>query len=175
MKLEEVRTRTRHYYVDEEDNIQGEYIRYYDDAPSVIRSACTYIDDKKEGLYVHFYRNGKVDSVSEYVNNEKDGEYVSWHKNGGVCTRTTFRKGVENGEYMDWHANGQLWEHLFFKDGREHGESIMIKENGEVRSHAIYLEGRETKIPIPTTEEDQFLLCLEHGHMDFLPIGLHDV
>ncbi len=175
MKLKEIKTRTIHYFEDELGRRQGELILRYEEKPSQIKSINNYVDGIKVGTSIDWYMNGKIRTVANYVNELKEGNHAEWHESGNKRSRTFYKDGSEHGEYMDWHANGQLWEHVFLIDSAENGESIIFDIYGNVTDHDIFVNGTIIDVPIPTCEEEQFLLCLEYGHMEFFPIGMYEL
>ncbi len=89
--LKEIKTKTKHYFVDENGNKQGEYKDYY------------YNDQ----LYVHtFYLNGKL-----------HGEYKDYHNNGQLSVHSFYQNSKLHGECKSYHQNGKLSHATFFYQG----------------------------------------------------------
>ena len=73
--------------------------------------------------------------------------------------------GELHGEYKRWHKNGQLWIHCFCVNDELHGEYKWWNDNGEIRCHEYMSHGEVVRdlLKEPVTEEDKFMLTLEHG------------
>jgi antitoxin component YwqK of YwqJK toxin-antitoxin module len=93
MALTEVKTKTLHYFKDEDGKMQGECKWWYSNGPP--QKHCFYKDGKKHGEYKWWYSNGELQEHSFY----KDGKF--------------------HGEYKSWDRNGQLRRHCFYKDGKK--------------------------------------------------------
>ena len=50
-------------------------------------------NSKKEGVYTHYYEDGKTQSVSFYVSGFLEGDYTSYGKDG-IATTTAYSHGV---------------------------------------------------------------------------------
>ncbi len=76
----------------------------------------------------------------------------------------------KQGLYSRTFFTGKEAARVFYLDNYEHGEVKRWCVNGDVLEHAIYVRGHVVKDLMNDilTDEDKFLLCLEHGHMEFL-------
>ena len=76
-------------------------------------------------------------------------------------------KNQRHGEYKGWwdDGHGKLSTHCFYFNGKEHGECKWWYDNGKLVSHDYYHRGKKVRdlLKEPVTEEDKFMLTLEHG------------
>ena len=75
-------------------------------------------------------------------------------------------KGQRHGEFKRWwDNNGELREQCFWVNDKLHGECKWWFSNGELIDHEYWCHGKRVRDLIiePVTEEDKFMLTLEHG------------
>ena len=89
--LREIKTRTYHYFIDENNHAQGEYTEYH--------------------------INGRLYLNTFYVNNNLHGEYKSYHDNGQLWEHTFYHYGKRHGEYKRYYDNGALAPSTFYCQG----------------------------------------------------------
>ncbi len=91
--LKEIKSDTIHFFVDENNLIQGEYKRYHENGQ----------------LYIHtFFQNGN-----------RHGEYKSFYGNGRKFEHIFFQNGNIHGEYKAYHDNGIILRETFFYQGKD--------------------------------------------------------
>ena len=90
--MKEIKTYTEHYFLDDQNQIHGEYKRWYENG-QLLRH-CFY----DHGLY--------------------HGEYRSWYENGQTWEHCFYDHGLRHGEYKRWYENGQLLRHCFYDQGK---------------------------------------------------------
>jgi antitoxin component YwqK of YwqJK toxin-antitoxin module len=91
--LKEIKTKTYHYFVDEDNRIQGEYKDYHENGQ----------------LWVHSF----------YINGNRHGEYKSFYGNGRKFEHIFFQNGNIHGEYKAYHDNGIILRETFFYQGKD--------------------------------------------------------
>ena len=91
--MKEIKTKTEHYYKDN--------------------------NGRKQGSYKSYYSNGQLMVDAVYKDNKHDGPYKSYHYNGQLEVETFYKDGKRNGPYKKYHDNGQLESDLIFKDGED--------------------------------------------------------
>ncbi len=86
--LREIKTKTRHYFVDKQNRKQGEFKSYFNNGQ----------------LWEHaFLRNGII-----------HGEYKKYYYDGQLCEHFFCQNGYFHGEYKEYHKNGYLKHSTFF-------------------------------------------------------------
>ncbi len=91
--LTEIKTDTRHYFIDEQNRKQGEYKSYYDDGQ--LWGHAFYLNDKRHGEYKYYRSNGQLFEQSFYINGKHHGEYKSYHWNGKLNHATFYYQGTD--------------------------------------------------------------------------------
>jgi antitoxin component YwqK of YwqJK toxin-antitoxin module len=71
-----------------------------------IKSLCSYIDGKEEGLMENWYENGVLSKKCFYKNGINKGVWETWHENGKISCRCFYKNGKVKGKWQSWHENG---------------------------------------------------------------------
>jgi len=71
MKLKEYKNNYVHYFLDENDKLQGEYKSYYGNGQGQLYYKCYYKDSKRQGEYKRYSPDGSL-KYKRYYSNGKD-------------------------------------------------------------------------------------------------------
>ena len=93
--LREIKTKTEHYFVDENNLKQGEYKDYH--------------DYQFKHLWEHSFR----------LNDKRHGEYKAYHYNGQLSVHTFYQYGKLHGEFIRYHKNGNPYYATFHYQGKD--------------------------------------------------------
>jgi len=100
-------------------------------------SVCEYSNDKRNGFFRSFYKDGKTKCEGFYRGNLKDGKWIYYHKNGVIKSEGSFNKDYSHnndgkeGVWKYYNHNGKLIEITEYKYGRKHGISKYLLPNHE--------------------------------------------
>lgn len=87
---------------------RGPYRRFYEDASQVLQQG-QYVDNRMEGLWRAFYKNGQLKEEVQFANNQEEGPFKEWYENGEVKAEGTYRDGDnEDGELRLYDPSGVL-------------------------------------------------------------------
>ncbi len=86
--LKEIKTNYQHYFVDENDHLQGERKVYRDNGQLHLHSF--YQNDKRHGEFKLYHNNGKLWEHSFFLNDKLHGEYKRYHYDGSLVYATFF-------------------------------------------------------------------------------------
>ncbi len=89
--LKEIKTKTQHYFVDEQNRIQGEYRDYHENGQLWEHSFR--LNDIRHGEYKEYRENGRLWSCSFFQNGNLHGEYKEYRENGIIDYATLFYQG----------------------------------------------------------------------------------
>jgi len=78
-----------------------------------------YRNDKKEGLWVSKFSNGKTASKGNYVAGSPNGEHVLYYDNGNVREIQTYTNGLKNGVWKKFFESGELFMQITYQNGAE--------------------------------------------------------
>ncbi|MGB0932635.1 MAG: toxin-antitoxin system YwqK family antitoxin [Lishizhenia sp.] len=156
--------------IDKKGRKQGHWVYFGKDIPSknypdlVKVKEGEYDDDRKEGLWVSYYKDGKSPKTEgTYRNNRPTGSYVKYWENGTIREKGVFiqkkyqdslqrfndkgiliyegnydSEGNENGTVKYYYDNGQLELEYQVEQGIIKGKSIRYWPNGDVKEVQIY-------------------------------------
>ena len=101
MKLTEHKTRYHHYYVNDDNKLHGEYIKYH--ANGSFMELTTFDNGRHHGVYEYAFRNSKDFEKCFYANNILHGEYKYWTDGGPTMSHVIMVRGeaIELPAHMD--------------------------------------------------------------------------
>jgi TonB family protein len=62
----------------------------------------------KEGPYLRFHTNGRLEDSGRYENGQREGIYNSWYDDGNPASSYTFRKNIPVDTCVDWYKEGTV-------------------------------------------------------------------
>jgi antitoxin component YwqK of YwqJK toxin-antitoxin module len=133
------------YYINEKGLKDGKYLSCYPDNSNTKCEECTYVNGKKEGLYVIRYPNGLIQIRCEYKNDKLHGIYDSFRINGRKWEVADYENGQLHGSYVSYYNKNvfpeRVWEEQKFKNGIKDGVQKNFHENGKIESLTTYKDG----------------------------------
>ncbi len=120
---------------------------------------------KKEGLYKHFYPNGKLNEEATYKDGMLDGYRKLYREDGSLEIHENYLSGAFQGEFTSYYPNGKLnvigkylnnemtglWkryydsgelmEETLFSENEENGPFKEYYKNGKIKTEGTYLNG----------------------------------
>ena len=65
-------------------------------------------NEKPEGKWIYWYRNGRIKGQAVYQDGKLHGECLYWNRAGDQCIKGEYREGVPySGRFvLEWHENG---------------------------------------------------------------------
>lgn len=90
---------------------------------------CNFIENRKNGLEVTFFSNGKPYIESAYRCNLKNGREIIYYKNGLIYAKKNYKNGLLHGETNFYTNNGNLKFTMQFHNNMLNGEVISYFEN----------------------------------------------
>ena len=125
-----------------------------------------YVDGKKNGLDIHYSKegqvlltchfknnllhgpirinhpNGRPKCITKYLNHKKDGEYVEFNIYGEIIHESSFKNGNRHGEFKNFNDQGQLLVHMFFNEGEKHGQCKEYDNEGNLELDCSFKNGK---------------------------------
>ena len=76
---------------------------------------------KRDGPWVIYYDNGRIEKRETYKDGKKDGPWVSYHFNGRLRWEGTYKDGNRDGPWVDYNRYGTVDERYTgtYKDGEK--------------------------------------------------------
>jgi len=140
---------------------QGKWMYFYQDA--IVRQEGTYRNDKKNGYFKDYDKDGNLITVSKYIDDilqEDVAELVElevrtdYYPGGQVKTIASYKDGVPEGVRREYSEDGIIKMAYIFSKGVIIGEGIMNEEgakdgvwkeyfsNGNLRAEGKYKDGK---------------------------------
>ena len=76
------------------------------------------IKGRKEGEWLSFYWNGKIECKTFYKGGKKEGEIVWYYSGGEIMIKGNYIEGLQEGKWMHYDKKGNLTMTEVFKNGR---------------------------------------------------------
>lgn len=143
------------FFAQSYDIIEGDTINYTDvnnlkqglwiDYDKKIEGS--YIDNKQEGIWKAYYKNGNIKSEITYINGEKKGYAKIYYENGKIAEEGTWLVDKWVGSYKSYYSNGKLsylWN--FNEHGSRCGYQKYFYENGKIKIEGEWEDGQETGV-----------------------------
>lgn len=121
----------------------GLYVYYYKN--NKVHIKCTYINDKLYDTYIEYYENGNLKKVCNYNNDLLNGLYKEYYESGNLKKICNYYNGELNGLYKEYIENDDkhiLFLEIIYKNGIRNGlyKSYYI-HNGNIETEAQYING----------------------------------
>ena len=94
-----------------------------------LESTGTYIDNKREGIYIRYHYNGMMADSASYRNDKPIANRFSWHTNGFMAD-SIFTKNDSTTVEVQWFDNGNLSEYGYYINNKKHGKWNYFHKNG---------------------------------------------
>jgi hypothetical protein len=92
----------------------------------------------REGVWVAYHENGRLESTGEYRSGEPVGLLKRWYETGVLRSEWMMEEGYSHGLHRDYHPNGVLKEEAMYKDDFKNGRCQVWDENGVLLADGIY-------------------------------------
>ncbi len=99
---------------------------------------------KRNGLFVHYYRNQVIMEKVEYENDSLHGISLIYYPDGQLKESCKFINGKFDGVYQYYYENGQLWVERIYKNGLIQSVTGSYDMNGNARDKGTLVDGNGT-------------------------------
>ena len=96
---------------------------------------------QKKEVRKEFWGEGKLKSEKHYKDEKIDGFFTIWHKNGNKHYKTHFKDNKKDGPSSAWYKDGKKRYEKNYKNGRENGRFTIWYQNGQKEWEAHYKNG----------------------------------
>ena len=128
--------------VDLDSMKQGRWYYFYDSLQTVISCTGNYVDNKRQGVWTDFYRNGNKRCEISYQDNRKYGLMKSYYENGNIAEEGSWdgQHWVGNYKFYYW-TGGIAYNWNYGDEGNRVGEQSYYYENGQTMRLGTWVEG----------------------------------
>jgi len=117
----------------------GFFYFYYSNG--IVESAGRNTHNKKEGLWLKFYRDGSLKDSTVYENGTPAGTSIGWHQNGYLSDSIVFNNDGTSVE-VNWFDNGVPASAGRKKYGKMYGQWQFFHKNGKPAAIEVFDTGR---------------------------------
>ena len=105
-------------------------------------------DEKYREVFYYDSTHYKYTEGNLVNQDKRDGDWFAYHKNGNLCTEAHYVNGKEEGTYKVYHDNGYLYFVGEYHEGLKEGEWKFYDEQGRLMYSEVYEKGqrKETKL-----------------------------
>ena len=106
------------------------------------KSEHIYVKDKKNGKFIRWFKNGKVESKGEFLNDLPNKKWFTWYENGKKKAEGEFDQNIPNGTHFGWHKNGSKKMQVKYIEGILNGEYIIWDDKGKILKDLLFEDGK---------------------------------
>lgn len=97
----------------------GRVIVYYDQSEPKTKIICEYVEGKRDGQYIEFYRSGKTKVKFIYKNDKLNGEALYFYESGNLKIEGLFKDGEKDGKWKYYTELGEVIDREKWKKGSQ--------------------------------------------------------
>ena len=121
---------------------QGRWYYFYDSLQTIVSCTGTYVDNKRQGVWTEFYRNGNRRSEISYHDNHKYGLKKSFYENGNLAEDGYWDGQHWVGSYKFYFSSGKIaYDWNYGDEGNRVGEQSYYYENGQLMRLGTWVDG----------------------------------
>lgn len=122
----------------------GNWVYFYSSNKKNIKYKGKYVNNKKEGLWITYYKDGTRKSELTYKKGETIGPARFYYPNSNVKEEGYWQSKSWVGPYKYYHENGNLaYEFIYNKNGKRTGKQYYYYETGELMIEGEWVNGKE--------------------------------
>ena len=91
-----------------------------------------YLDDRKNGFGVCYYKEGNINYVGNWVNGKREGSGVGYRLSDGTMHAGKWSDNSPDGCGARFDCEGNFIDVCYYKGGKRNGKSVSFDENGRV-------------------------------------------
>ena len=104
---------------------QGKWVKVYEGTKK-LKYQGTFKDGVPTGLFVFYYKNGKVKAKNKYFNNGKDSYASTYHENGKLMSMGKYINQKKDSAWVFLDQWGNYIAKDYYKNGKKHGKCILF-------------------------------------------------
>ena len=121
---------------------QGRWYYFYDSLQTIVSCSGTYVDNKRQGVWTDYYRNGNKRCEITYFDNHKYGPMKSFYENGNLAEEGYWDGQHWVGSYKFYFSSGKLAYNWNYGDeGNRVGEQSYYYDNGQTMRLGTWVDG----------------------------------
>ena len=128
--------------IDRDSMKQGKWYYFYDSLQTQVSCAGMYVDNRRQGVWTEFYRNGNKRSEFSYKDNHKYGLMKSFYENGNIAEEGYWDGQHWVGSYKFYFSNGKVaYDWNYGDEGNREGQQSYYYDNGQLMRLGTWVDG----------------------------------
>lgn len=119
---------------------------YFINQPHPIKIEMEMKNGKREGAFVKYFINGKLDTRCIYQNDLQEGTEETFHIKGYRISVTNYHQGKKNGVHITYHPNGEIMEQGSFTEDLFDGKWSYYDDRGVLVGEGDFDKGTGTQM-----------------------------
>lgn len=108
----------------------------------ILESKGYFIDKKREGQWIYYFKDGKKMSEEFYKDGKLEGKLINFYPNGKTTEVTIYKNGLKEGSSKKFSSDGVLIEDVTFSNGKPNGVAKYFELNGNLKEIGSYKDGK---------------------------------
>jgi len=150
--------------------IKKKAINYYDNGKVSLEYN---ILSNGNSVYIKYYKNGKLKSITPYKNKMLNGECIAFYENGDTSSIINYINNKANGKSIVFFKNHKIWEIIDYDNGEISNINIWNRDskhlvvNGNGTAKLFYENGNlKGIVTFKNCKQDgKFFNCYENGNI----------
>ncbi len=140
------------YNVRVDTQTDGIFEQYYGN----VKVVGNVLNGMKDGNWIENHPNSDMPRyIIQYKEDKKDGLYLEFDKQGNLIKKTDYKDDLIHGGSFDWNKNGRITKKQEYKEGKLDGKSVIYTDNGFIQEESEYKEGKRHGITTWYLTEDK--------------------
>lgn len=117
----------------------GSFEQYYGN----VKVVGDVMNGMKDGNWIENYPNSDMPRyIIQYKEDKRDGLYLEFDKQGNLIKKTDYKDDLIHGGSFDWNKNGRISKKQEYKEGQLDGKSVIYTDKGFIQEESEYKEGK---------------------------------
>ena len=130
------------FYVNPDERLEGRYIEYYKNG--IIKEISFYKNGVKNGFVLFKNKDRTIKEIGNYFEGNRHGIFM-YFEDEKIDIKCQYRKGLLNG-YFKSYIDGKIFEHRSFFENIQHGKYLQYYDNGNLKKEGIFVNGMKNGI-----------------------------
>lgn len=112
--------------------------KFPDGTPKTVRYYKVHGEVRDLVKEIQYYPDHQKFYEGEYKDNKKDGKWVVWYKNGNIWSEGYYKNGLDHGKRTAYHENGEKHFTGKYREGKMVGTWRFYDDTGELVKEEDY-------------------------------------
>ncbi|WP_146993393.1 toxin-antitoxin system YwqK family antitoxin [Candidatus Thioglobus sp. NP1] len=119
----------------QEKGISATSICVFKDGYGQYSSKGDYLDGKKVGRHIAWWRNGQKSFEANFIDGKPEGKWLNWYENGKKRFEYNHKDGKTEGKSFAWGLKGEILKEHFYENGLKEGRAFLRSPGSTVEGN----------------------------------------